>query len=49
LRKGIDPQTTLELLLGWNLRCNPPEDEAIIVRTVESILEKEIKRRGGML
>jgi Bifunctional DNA primase/polymerase, N-terminal/Primase C terminal 1 (PriCT-1) len=49
LRKGIDPQTALELLLGWNLRCNPPEDEAIIVRTVESILEKEIKRRGGTL
>jgi hypothetical protein len=47
LRKGIDPETTLQLMLGWNLRCNPPQDEQDIVLTVESILKKEIERRGG--
>ena len=46
LRKGIDPQTTLELSLGWNLRCTPPQDEQDVLKTVESVLEKEIKRRG---
>jgi hypothetical protein len=47
LRRGVDPETTLELRLGWNLRCNPPQDEQDIVRTVESVLQKEIRRRGA--
>jgi hypothetical protein len=46
LRRGVDPHSTLELMLGWNLRCSPPQDEQDIVRTVESVLQKEIRRRG---
>jgi Bifunctional DNA primase/polymerase, N-terminal/Primase C terminal 1 (PriCT-1) len=45
LRQGIDPQTTLELMLGWNLRCTPPEDEKKVVSTVESIALRELERR----
>jgi hypothetical protein len=38
LRRGIDPQIALELLLGWNAtRCRPPLPEAEVVRTVASI------------
>jgi hypothetical protein len=46
LRKGVDAQTTLDLLLGWNQRCSPPQSPQVIKRTVESVLAKEIKRRG---
>jgi Bifunctional DNA primase/polymerase, N-terminal/Primase C terminal 1 (PriCT-1) len=46
LRKAIDPETTLELCLGWNMRCSPPLPEEEVVRTVESILKTELRRRG---
>ena len=38
LRRDIDPQITLELLLGWNTtRCRPPLPDVEVVRTVASI------------
>ena len=46
LRKGIEPETTLNLMLGWDLLCTPPQGPEAIVATVESVLAKEIKRRG---
>jgi hypothetical protein len=49
LRSGFDPQTTLDIMLGWNMRCDPPQDEKIIVKTVEDILRMEIERRSRTL
>ena len=46
LRKGIDPETTLSLMLGWDLMCEPPQGADAIVIVVESVLRKELKRRG---
>ncbi len=35
---GVDPDVTLELMLGWNrIRCRPPLDDDEVVRTVQSI------------
>ena len=45
LRKGIEPETTLNLMLGWDLLCTPPQGPEAIVATVESVLAKEIRRR----
>lgn len=47
LKKGISAEITLELILLWNERCDPPETEEVVIRTFRSILEKEIRRRGG--
>jgi hypothetical protein len=49
LRRGIDPETTLSLMLGWDLLCTPPQGPEAILATVESVLAKEIKRRGAKL
>jgi hypothetical protein len=46
LRRNVRPDITLELMLGWNLRNQPPLPEDGIVRTVESIVTRELKRRG---
>jgi hypothetical protein len=38
LRRGVDPEAALELLLGWNAtRCRPPMPSGEVVRTVVSI------------
>lgn len=47
LKKGISAEISLELTLLWNERCDPPEDEETVIRTFRSILEKEVRRRGG--
>jgi hypothetical protein len=47
LRHRIDPFVTIELLRNWNTaRCAPPLPEGDIVRIVDSIAAKELKRRG---
>ena len=47
LRHHIDAIVTLELLQAWNAtRCAPPLPEGDIVRIVNSIAGKELKRRG---
>jgi hypothetical protein len=47
LRHHIDAIVTLELLQAWNAtRCAPPLPEGDIVRIVDSIAGKELKRRG---
>jgi Bifunctional DNA primase/polymerase, N-terminal/Primase C terminal 1 (PriCT-1) len=48
LRRYVDPHVVLELLLAWNAtRCKPPLDHADIVRTVNSIAGKELRRRSA--
>jgi Bifunctional DNA primase/polymerase, N-terminal/Primase C terminal 1 (PriCT-1) len=48
LRRYVDPVVTLEMLTAWNaLRCRPPLAEAEVVRIVDSIAGRELKRRGG--
>jgi Bifunctional DNA primase/polymerase, N-terminal/Primase C terminal 1 (PriCT-1) len=47
LRRHVDPHVVLELLLAWNAsRCKPPLDRADVVRTVDSIAGKELRRRA---
>ena len=47
LRRGVDPQTTLELLVAWDAQnCTPPQGAGVILTTVESVMRKEIERRG---
>lgn len=49
LRKDIDPYTTLELARALNAyRCQPPMDDREVVRIVDSIAGKELRRRGGI-
>jgi hypothetical protein len=46
LRRYVDPHVVLDLLLAWNTtRCRPPLDRADVVRTVDSIAGREIRRR----
>jgi hypothetical protein len=46
-RRRIDPFVVLELLQSWNAtRCAPPLPERDIVRIVDSIASKELRRRG---
>jgi hypothetical protein len=48
LRRRVDPFIALELLQSWNAaRCTPPLQEKDIVRIVDSIAGKELKRRLG--
>lgn len=47
LRHGIDAYLALDLALSWNAtRCRPPLPEAEVVRTVDSIAGRELRRRG---
>lgn len=49
LRKDIDPYTTLELARALNVyRCEPPINDREVVRIVDSIAGKELRRRGGI-
>lgn len=48
LRRGVDGFVTLNLLLAWNAsRCRPPLSDAEVVRTVDSIAGRELRRRNG--
>jgi hypothetical protein len=48
LRRYVDPHVVLDLLLAWNAtRCQPPLDRADVVRTVDSIAGREIRRRSA--
>jgi hypothetical protein len=47
LRRYVDPRVTLELLLAWNaIRCKPPLEHAEVVRTINSVAGKELRRRS---
>lgn len=47
LRRRIDPFVVLELLQAWNAtRCAPPLPEGDIVRIVNSIATRELRRRS---
>jgi hypothetical protein len=46
LRRYVDPHVVLDLLLAWNsTRCKPPLEHGEIIRTVDSIAGKELRRR----
>jgi len=47
LRRQVDPFVVLGLLQAWNARCTPPLPAADIVRVVNSVAGKELKRRAG--
>jgi hypothetical protein len=48
LHRRIDPHVTLELLEGWNqTRCTPPLPTGDVMRIVNSIAGRELKRRGA--
>jgi hypothetical protein len=48
LRRRVDPDVVLQLMLCWNRqRCRPPLDDNTIARTVENICRREAERRGG--
>jgi hypothetical protein len=48
LRKRLDPHVALDLCRAWNsYRCRPPLPDQEVVRTVESIAARELRRRGG--
>jgi hypothetical protein len=47
LRRYADPFLVLELLQGWNeARCNPPLSAEDVIKIVNSIAGRELKRRG---
>jgi hypothetical protein len=47
LRRDVDPLVVLDLLRCWNAtRCQPPLDDAELVRTVKSIARREMQRRS---
>ena len=47
LRRFVDPFVVLELMQCWNAtRCRPPLPEQDIVKTVDSICARELRRRG---
>ena len=48
LRRHLDPEVTLELLLAWNAaRCRPPVAEDQVRKVVGSVLRKEMERRNA--
>lgn len=50
LRRHVDPVLTLELVRCWNAaRCQPSLDDSEVLRTVDSIAARELRRRGGTL
>lgn len=47
LRHGIDPAVTRDLMVSWNsTHCSPPLPDREVVRTINSICSRELKRRG---
>jgi hypothetical protein len=48
LRRYVDPFVVLAIADLWNqLRCEPPLDNARLLRTVDSIAARELQRREG--
>jgi hypothetical protein len=48
MRRYVEPRVVLELLLGWNaMRCNPPLSREEVVKIVDSIAGKELRRRSA--
>lgn len=48
LRKYVDPIVARELVSCWNLvRCSPPLEEDEVVKTVNSVAAKELRRRAS--
>ena len=48
LRRHIDPHVARELLIGWNaIHCQPPLPADELERTLESIAERELRRRAA--
>jgi len=48
LRRNVDAQVVLELVLAFNeARCRPPLPVAEVVRVVDSIAGRELRRRRG--
>ena len=46
LRRYVDPYVVLEIARLWNgSRCQPPLDDAEVVRTINSICLREVQRR----
>ncbi len=46
LRRRLDPLVTLDLLRCWNAqRCRPPLTDEEVIKTVNSIAAKELRRR----
>ena len=41
LARGVDPFVTLELMLAWDRRNNPPLGDDIVARTVDSVAGRE--------
>jgi len=48
IRRGWTSQEVLDLCLGWNVRCNPPQPIDDVARTVNSIIQIHKRRnRSG--
>jgi hypothetical protein len=48
LRRYVDPELTLSLVRCWNhCHCQPPLDDAEVVKTVNSVAAKELRRRNA--
>lgn len=47
LKKGLDPQITMNLVLGWNKLNNPPMPNNEVKRTFESILRRHLANKEG--
>lgn len=48
LRKGVDPVVTLDLIVAWNqVRNHPPLPRDEVIRTVDGIAGRELRRRQG--
>lgn len=48
LRREVDPEVVMELLLAWNrARCRPPLEDAEVARVVESITRLHLAERDG--
>jgi bifunctional DNA primase/polymerase-like protein/primase-like protein len=48
LIRKLDPALSLELLLCWNERNDPPEEEDTIIKVFNSIFEREMLRRRSI-
>ncbi len=44
LSRGVDPYVTLELLVAWDARNQPPLGRDEVARTVRSIAEREVRK-----